>query len=73
MSPNPNSLLNDDNRIAKNMNKDQYRIVRPRLHDPEYFFDLKVLPYLNAASFRAAVYIQIADLQANLILALVEI
>ncbi|PPD70379.1 hypothetical protein GOBAR_DD32744 [Gossypium barbadense] len=54
MDPNPNILLNDNNHIAKNVNKDQYRIVRPRLHDPGYFPDRRVLPYLNIAGFGVA-------------------
>ncbi|KAH1108526.1 hypothetical protein J1N35_012294 [Gossypium stocksii] len=30
----PNVLLNDNDHIAANVDKDLYRIVRPRLHDP---------------------------------------
>ncbi|KAH1072492.1 hypothetical protein J1N35_024820 [Gossypium stocksii] len=72
MDPNPNVLLNDNDHIAANVNKDLYRIVRPRLHDPGYFPDQRVLPYLNVAGFGVAAYIQISDLRADLISTLVE-
>ncbi|KAK5812482.1 hypothetical protein PVK06_027912 [Gossypium arboreum] len=54
------------------MNKDQYRIVRPQLDDPDYFSDQRVLSYLNVAIFGVPAYIQISKLRADLIAALVE-
>ncbi|KAH1074304.1 hypothetical protein J1N35_026632 [Gossypium stocksii] len=54
--------INNDNHIAANVHKETYRIVRPRLHDPDYFPDSRVLPYLNIAGFGVAVYIQIFEL-----------
>ncbi|KAH1122754.1 hypothetical protein J1N35_005914, partial [Gossypium stocksii] len=49
-----------------------YRIVRPQLHDPGYFLDGRVFPYLNVTGFGVATYIQIAELWANLISALAK-
>ncbi|XP_040954776.1 protein MAIN-LIKE 1-like [Gossypium hirsutum] len=72
MDPNPNVLLNNNDHIASIVHKDLYRIVRPRLHDPSYFPDQRVILYLNVAGFGVAAYIQIFELQADLISALVE-
>ncbi|KAH1096782.1 hypothetical protein J1N35_013703 [Gossypium stocksii] len=46
--------------------------MRPRLHDPGYFLDRRVLSYLNVTSFGVAAYIQISELRGDLISALVE-
>ncbi|KAA3488536.1 serine/threonine-protein phosphatase 7 long form-like protein [Gossypium australe] len=72
MDRNPNVLLNDNDHIASNVHKDLYRTVRPRLHDPSYFPDRRVISYLNVAGFGVAAYIQISELRADLISALDE-
>ncbi|XP_012439295.2 protein MAINTENANCE OF MERISTEMS-like [Gossypium raimondii] len=54
------------------MHQDLYRLVRPRLHDPGYFPDQRVILYLNVAGFGVAAYIQTSELRADLITALVE-
>ncbi|KAK8312525.1 hypothetical protein V6Z12_D01G047800 [Gossypium hirsutum] len=71
MDPNPNVLLNDNDHIASIVHKDLYRIVRPQLHDPDYFPNKRVIPYLNVVGFEVATYIQISKLRADLISALV--
>ncbi|MBA0771999.1 hypothetical protein Gotri_007446 [Gossypium trilobum] len=53
-------------------NVERYRVVRPRLHDMGYFSDRMVRLYLNVAEFGIVAYIQIANLRADLISALVE-
>ncbi|XP_016714226.1 protein MAIN-LIKE 2-like [Gossypium hirsutum] len=72
MDLNPNIVLNDNDHIASIMHKDLYRIVRPRLYDPGYFPDQRVIPYLNVAGFGVAAYIQTSELRADLISALVK-
>ncbi|KAA3485977.1 serine/threonine-protein phosphatase 7 long form-like protein [Gossypium australe] len=72
MDRNPNALLNDDNHIASKVHQDSYRIVRPWLHGPGYFPDRRVIPYLNVACFGVVTYIQISELRADLISALIE-
>ncbi|KAA3456270.1 serine/threonine-protein phosphatase 7 long form-like protein [Gossypium australe] len=46
--------------------------MRHQLHDPDYFPDQRVIPYLNIAGFGVAAYIKISELRAGLISALVE-
>ncbi|KAK5824283.1 hypothetical protein PVK06_019054 [Gossypium arboreum] len=65
MDPNPNVLLNDSNHIAA-------RVHQTLVHDSGYFLDRRVLPYLNVAGFGVVGYIQLSELRADLISALVE-
>lgn len=46
-------------------------MFQPRLHDLDYFPD-KVLSYLDVTGFFVAAYIQISELQDDLISALVK-
>ncbi|KAH1048086.1 hypothetical protein J1N35_038870 [Gossypium stocksii] len=64
--------INNNNHIVANVHKEIYRVVRPQLHDLGYFPDSRVLPFLNVAGFGVAAYIQIFELRADLISALVE-
>ncbi|KAK5812940.1 hypothetical protein PVK06_028384 [Gossypium arboreum] len=52
--------------------QERYWIVKPRLNDPGYFLDRKVLPYLDVTGLGVVAYIQTADLQVDLISTLVE-